>query len=63
MKHTLIIVDVQYDFYHPDGALYVKGGENIINKIEKSLSNFDRTIFTLDFHPFNHCSFTINGGK
>ena len=30
---TLIVVDCQYDFYHPQGSLYVSGAENIINPL------------------------------
>lgn len=63
MKHTLIVVDLQHDFYHPNGALYVTGGENIVNKISNIIPKFDHTIFTLDFHPISHCSFQKNGGQ
>lgn len=62
MKHTLIIVDVQYDFYHPNGTLYVKEGEKVIKPIRNIIPNFDHIIFTVDFHPFTHCSFSSNGG-
>ena len=62
MEHRLIVVDLQHDFCHPDGALYVKGGESIIPKISSIIPHFDETIFTVDFHPINHCSFDINGG-
>ncbi len=66
MKNKLIIVvDCQYDFINPDGALYVKGAEEAIDNIKKLLSTItadDLVIFTADNHPINHCSFIDNGG-
>ncbi len=61
-KKVLVVVDVQKDFYHPDGALYVKGGEVLPEKIAKVIPEFDDVIFTVDWHPYNHCSFKENGG-
>lgn len=63
MKKILVIVDVQKDFYHPDGALYVKGAEVLPSKIAEVIPLFDDVIFTVDFHPQTHCSFTQNGGN
>lgn len=62
MKKILIVVDYQYDFYHPDGALYVQGAEKLYDNILKIIPDFDGVIFTLDSHPINHCSFKKNGG-
>lgn len=62
MRKILIVVDVQKDFYHPDGALYVKGGELLPEKLSKIMPQFDDIVFTLDYHPYNHCSFNDNGG-
>ena len=62
MKKVLVIVDVQKDFYHPDGALYVKGGDILPERIAKVIPEFDDVIFTVDWHPYNHCSFKENGG-
>ncbi len=59
---TLVVVDVQHDFASPDGALYVKGSEIIANKVLEVIKDFDHVVFTLDFHPINHCSFVENGG-
>ena len=61
-KKVLVVVDVQKDFYHPDGALYVKGGEVLPERIAKVIPDFDDVIFTVDWHPHNHCSFKENGG-
>lgn len=63
MVKLLIVVDVQYDFCNPNGALYVNGGENIKNNILKIITDFDYVIFTKDSHPINHCSFISNGGS
>ena len=62
MKKVLIVVDVQKDFYHPDGALYVNGGEVLPERIANVISQFDDVVFTVDWHPYNHCSFKENGG-
>ena len=62
MNKSLIIVDVQKDFYHPEGALYVKGAEVLPERIEKIIPLFKNVIFTLDYHPYNHCSFKEYGG-
>lgn len=62
MRKILVVVDVQKDFYHPDGALYVKGGELLPEKLSKIMPQFDNIVFTLDYHPYNHCSFKDNGG-
>lgn len=62
MKKVLVVVDVQKDFYHPEGALYVKGGEVLPERIAKVIPEFDAVVFTVDWHPYNHCSFKENGG-
>lgn len=62
MRKILVVVDVQKDFYHPNGALYVKGGETLPEKIAKIMPMFNKIICTLDWHPTNHCSFKPNGG-
>lgn len=64
MKKILVIVDVQRDFYSPEGALYVKGSENIPGKIADLIhkEDFDYVVATLDWHPYNHCSFKDFGG-
>lgn len=63
MSNVLIVVDVQKDFYDPNGALYVPDGEKVIPEIEKIISDFDLVLFTADWHPSNHCSFKENGGQ
>ena len=60
---VLIIVDVQNDFCE-GGSLVVKGGEGIIDNINK-LSNsgkFDVVVATQDWHPREHISFASRHG-
>ena len=63
---TLIIVDVQKDFYSPDGSLYVKGGEEVVKKIEdliKTDTSINQVIFTAEWHTPEDRSFKRNGGQ
>ena len=59
---TLVVVDVQRDFFDPAGALYVKGSETLPEKIAALAEAYDAVVFTLDWHPGNHCSFKAQGG-
>jgi len=61
MKKALIVVDVQYDFM-PGGALAVSEGDQIVEPINNIKKLFDLVIYTQDWHPADHCSFTKNGG-
>ena len=64
-KITFIIVDCQYDFI--DGSLAVPNAHNAINNIVNFIKEhkevIDKVIFTLDWHPKNHCSFKDYGGQ
>ena len=66
-KITLIVVDLQYDFYSPSGTLSVSSGAEAAGKIKDLiLKNSDLirdVIFTVDWHPSNHCSFKENNGQ
>ena len=35
---ALVVVDVQNDFAHPDGGLYVRGGENLVSTINAQIA-------------------------
>ena len=59
MISALIIIDMQNDFC-PGGALAVKGGENIVEPINKAQEVFDTIILTQDWHPKEHSSFAAN---
>ncbi|WP_434341811.1 isochorismatase family protein [Mycoplasma putrefaciens] len=61
MNKALIIVDYQYDFACSNGSLYVKGAEELSNKIfelsKKRKQQGWIVVATKDWHPKNHCSF------
>jgi nicotinamidase/pyrazinamidase len=53
---ALLVIDMQPDFYSK-GALPVKGGEEIVEKISLWAHRFQTLVFTQDFHPEGHMSF------
>jgi len=65
MEHTLeidasdalVVVDLQQDFC-PGGALAVNEGDTIIAGINAITPRFTQTVFTRDWHPANHSSFS-----
>lgn len=59
---VLVVVDLQRDFFDPSGSLYVGGSEVLPEKIAAVALDYDAIIFTLDWHPANHCSFKEQGG-
>jgi nicotinamidase/pyrazinamidase len=52
-----MVVDVQRDFC-PGGALGVPGGDEVIPIINRLVPMFGRWVFTRDWHPHNHVSFS-----
>ena len=59
---ALIIVDPQFDFGDPSGALYVPNGLMVvktINALRHSL-NPQMVVITQDYHPQDHVSFVTN---
>ena len=60
MKNAFLIIDSQYDFCHPDGALFVPGAEEDIRKLAKIITDnaeaIDHIVVTLDNHPVNDIS-------
>lgn len=60
---TYIVTDLQKDFYSPDGRLSVNGAETLPSKVAENVKLYDAVIFTLDWHPVDHCSFTSRGGS
>ncbi len=59
VKHTdaLIVVDVQNDFCS-GGKMAVPDAELIIRPINSMLMTFDHLVFSRDWHPADHCSFS-----
>ena len=54
---AILVVDVQVDFC-PGGALAVAGGDSIVAGINAVVPRFSTRVFTRDWHPANHCSFS-----
>lgn len=66
-KNELLIIDPQWDFCNPDGALYVPGAEDDMNRlaefIKRNINNFSDINVTLDSHHLMdvaHPCFWIN---
>jgi nicotinamidase/pyrazinamidase len=63
---ALLVVDVQNDFAHPDGSLYVAGGEEIVPavnaEIERALAAGAKVFYTQDWHPESTPHFEKDGG-
>ncbi len=63
---ALIVVDVQNDFAHPEGGLYVRGGEEIIpavnDEVRATQSSGGLVIYTQDWHPETTPHFAKDGG-
>ena len=64
--HALLVVDMQHDFGHPDGSLYVLGGEDIVEPInraiEEALAAGHLVVYTRDWHPEVTPHFAEHGG-
>lgn len=58
-EKALIIVDVQNDFV-PGGALAVRGGDEVVDVINRLQTEFEIIVATQDWHPKNHGSFASN---
>ena len=56
-QDALLIIDVQNDFI-PGGALAVAGGDQVVPVINRLSGCFETRVFTRDWHPANHISFS-----
>ena len=62
MSHSnaFLIIDAQYDFCHPDGALFVPGAvadmQRLSRLITAQAARIDHIVVTLDTHPVNDIS-------
>ncbi len=58
--HALLIIDAQYDFCHPDGALFVPGATDDIQRLSRfiriNVGRLDHITVTLDTHPVHDIS-------
>jgi nicotinamidase/pyrazinamidase len=63
---ALIVVDVQNDFAHPGGSLYVAGGEEVVpvinREIELAAAARATVVYTQDWHPESTPHFAKDGG-
>jgi nicotinamidase/pyrazinamidase len=63
---ALVVVDVQNDFAHPEGSLYVPGGEEtipLINGLVAAAREAGATVvYTQDWHPESTPHFEKDGG-
>jgi len=56
-QDALLVIDVQNDFI-PGGALAVAGGDLVVPVINRLSGCFETRVFTRDWHPVNHISFS-----
>ena len=63
MGRALLVVDPQRDFI--DGSLPVPGAAGAMTALTGYMTGkrWDLAIITLDWHPWNHCSFGEKGGQ
>ena len=65
-RTALVVVDVQNDFAHPDGNLYVDGGDRtipVINElVERASEKGAFVVYTQDWHPAKTPHFVTGGG-
>jgi nicotinamidase/pyrazinamidase len=63
---AVIVVDVQNDFAHPNGSLYVGGGENVVavanREVRRAVEAGATVVFTQDWHPQSTPHFAKDGG-
>jgi nicotinamidase/pyrazinamidase len=63
---ALIVVDMQNDFAHPGGSLYVAGGEEVVpvinREIELAGAARATVVYTQDWHPESTPHFAKDGG-
>ena len=56
MNEVLLIIDVQNDFC-PGGSLAVKGGNEILPRVNQLARGHQHVVLTQDWHPKGHSSF------
>ncbi len=64
MAEALLIIDFQNDFTPPEGALAVREGDQIADRVNELAASdrFDFVAATRDWHPRDHGSFEERGG-
>ncbi len=63
---ALIVVDMQNDFAHPEGSLYVNGAEEVIWQVNamviSAMASGAMVVYTKDWHPETTAHFAKDGG-
>jgi nicotinamidase/pyrazinamidase len=63
---ALVVVDVQNDFADPNGGLYVRGGEEVVEPINQQVQAASDAgafvVYTQDWHPESTPHFEKDGG-
>jgi nicotinamidase/pyrazinamidase len=63
---ALLVVDLQNDFAHPNGSLYVRGGEEVVPIANAELARARvagaTVVYTQDWHPEHTPHFARDGG-
>ena len=63
---ALVVVDVQNDFAHPDGSLFVQGGDAVVARVNDEVDaahDADAVVvYTQDWHPPDTPHFADRGG-
>jgi nicotinamidase/pyrazinamidase len=65
-RTALVVVDVQNDFAHPEGSLYVDGGEEVVplvnDEVRRAREAGATVVHTQDWHPPATPHFVEGGG-
>jgi nicotinamidase/pyrazinamidase len=65
-RTALVVVDVQNDFADPDGSLYVRDAESVVDvanaEIEAATAAGAPVVYTQDWHPADTAHFAKDGG-
>lgn len=66
-RTALVVVDVQNDFAHPDGSLYVEGGPDVVSAANTEIAAGREAgalvVYSQDWHPPSTPHFVTEGGK
>ena len=65
-RTALVVVDVQNDFADPNGSLYVRGGEDVVARVNEAVdaarAGGSPVVYTADWHPESTPHFKRDGG-
>ena len=65
-RSALVVVDLQNDFADPAGSLFVRGGDELVGRINDELQRATRerafVVYTQDWHPPSTPHFAKDGG-